>query len=146
MFAVDSYSKRRSRGLRESREIIGPWERGCQIRKDCVTGHSVNYFIVIPYLTLQVTWFGADLVWLMYYSWAHKETVVQWCFILEWLSSLRTFFYLLDHIFKHDWNLSAQLSRHLGGHATEDRCVTKHLCTRLECLWPQVASGEKHVH
>ena len=48
MFAVDYYSQRRFQSLRESGKIIRPWEPGCQIRKNCVTGHKDNHFIVIP--------------------------------------------------------------------------------------------------
>ena len=47
MFAVDYYSQRCFQILRESGKIIGSWERGCQIRKNCVTGHEDKHFIVI---------------------------------------------------------------------------------------------------
>ena len=48
MFAVDYYSQRRFQILQESGKIKGPWERCCQISKNCVTGHKDNHFIVIP--------------------------------------------------------------------------------------------------
>ena len=114
MFAVNSYSQR-CQSLREGGKITGPRERGCQIRKRCVTGHEDNHFTWYRVISSHKIWCWLIVANALFMN-PQRNCGTKVLYISMAVLSKNVLLPLRPYF--QAWLESAQLSRHLGEHRT----------------------------